>query len=91
MFVLCVQVDLDAIHAGIIVYSSNIGDTVPLKPFLDKEALKAKAEGLNQPPLAQGRTNTAMGLAALRSMFESYGRPQVPHIGKSTGCGTSCW
>ena len=82
MLVVYVQVDIDAIHAGIIVYSSNIGDTVPLKPFLDKETLKAKASALNQPPLA--RTNTAMGLAALRSMFQAHGRPDVPHIGKSS-------
>ncbi|XP_070186564.1 uncharacterized protein [Littorina saxatilis] len=73
------EIDIDAIHAGIIVYSSDIGDTVPLKPFLDKTTLKRKASGLNQPPL--GRTNTALGLRALRSMFAALGRPNVPHIG----------
>ncbi|XP_076458127.1 uncharacterized protein LOC143291882 [Babylonia areolata] len=73
------EIDQEAIHAGIIVYSSNIGDTVPLKPFLGKGSLMAKASALNQPPL--GRTNTALGLRRLRAMFQTHGRRGVPHIG----------
>ncbi|KAL8587699.1 hypothetical protein ACOMHN_020917 [Nucella lapillus] len=73
------EIDQEAIHAGIIVYSSNIGDTVPLKPFLDKDSLKGKASTLNQPPI--GTTNTALGLRELRNMLREQGREGVPHIG----------
>ncbi|KAK7507236.1 hypothetical protein BaRGS_00001171 [Batillaria attramentaria] len=83
------EVDISAIHVGIIVYSSNIGDTISLDPFLSKTQLLSRVGALNQPPL--GRTNTALGLQTLRAMFRNYGRPDVPRIGivitdgKSTG------
>lgn len=75
------QVGDEGIHVGIIVYSSNVGDTIPIKPFLGKAELKRRVSGLRQTPL--GRTNTALGLQALRGMFATHGRPGIPHIGWS--------
>ncbi|XP_025114149.1 cartilage matrix protein-like isoform X2 [Pomacea canaliculata] len=73
------EVGDEGIHVGIIVYSSNVGDTIPIKPFLGKAELKRRVSGLRQTPL--GRTNTALGLQALRGMFATHGRPGIPHIG----------
>ncbi|CAG5119178.1 unnamed protein product, partial [Candidula unifasciata] len=73
-----IDVGVDSIHVGIVVYGSDIGDVVPLQPFKDKNQLKSAATGLIQPPV--GRTNTALGLQKVREMFNTHGRLQVPHI-----------
>ncbi|CAL1529050.1 unnamed protein product [Lymnaea stagnalis] len=73
-----IDIGIDSIHVGIIVYGSSIGDVVSLTPFRSKAQLKQAASDLIQPPV--GRTNTALGLQTVRDMFDTQARIGVPHI-----------
>lgn len=66
-----------AIHVGIIVYSTFIGDVVGLNPYKNKWTLKQMVRNLTQP---RDGTNTAKGIEQARKMFRYEGRPNVPHI-----------
>ncbi|GFS04094.1 collagen alpha-4(VI) chain [Elysia marginata] len=68
----------DSIKVGLVVYGSDIGDVVPLKPYKDKNELRERASGLVQPDV--GSTNTALGLSRVRDMMREESRPGVPHI-----------
>ena len=52
------QVGPQYIHVAIIVYSSEIGDIVPLNPYKSKGQLTNMVKMLNQPKDA---TDTALG------------------------------
>lgn len=67
----------DAIHLGMVVYSSRIGDHIGLNSFKDKNMLKLLAGALNHP---KDSTNTAKGIEYVREKFRSDGRPGVPKI-----------
>lgn len=67
----------DAIHMGIIVYSSNIGDHISFKPFKQKNMLKIISGALRHPKQS---TNTAKGIEFARTQFKTSGRPGVPKI-----------
>jgi collagen type VI alpha len=76
-----------AIHVGIVVYSTIIGGKVPLTPFKPKPLLIALTKNLKQPKLG---TNTAIAIDTMRQMFRQQGRPNAPKVmiivtdGKST-------
>ncbi|XP_052673852.1 uncharacterized protein LOC128155962 isoform X3 [Crassostrea angulata] len=67
----------DAIHLGMVVYSSRIGDHIGLNSFKDKNMLKLLAGALNHP---KDSTNTAKGIEYVREKFRMDGRPGVPKI-----------
>lgn len=67
----------DAIHLGMVVYSSRIGDHIGLNSFKDKSMLKLLAGALNHP---KDSTNTAKGIEYVREKFRMDGRPGVPKI-----------
>ncbi|KAH3753954.1 hypothetical protein DPMN_188609 [Dreissena polymorpha] len=71
------EVSQQAIHVGLIVYSSAIGDKVPLSPFKNKFLLKALARNLNHPRLG---TDTGGGLEAASNMIREQGRKNVPEM-----------
>ncbi|KAH9488956.1 hypothetical protein Btru_059782 [Bulinus truncatus] len=73
-----IDIGVNSIHVGLVVYGSDIGNVVPLSPYKNKTELKAAASALIQPPV--GRTNTALGIKTVNDMFRSQGRPQVPTI-----------
>ena len=59
------------IHVGIIVFSTFIGDVVPLTPFKNKQLLVQLAKSLKQPGFG---TSTNLGIAQLRKMMTLQGR-----------------
>ncbi|XP_041375051.1 uncharacterized protein LOC121387883 [Gigantopelta aegis] len=67
------------IHVGIVVFSTFIGDVVPLTPYKDKRRLMQLAQTLKQPGFG---TNTNLGIAEVRKMLTSQGRRSegVPQI-----------
>ncbi|XP_062590013.1 uncharacterized protein LOC134251619 isoform X2 [Saccostrea cucullata] len=67
----------DAIHLGMVVYSSRIGDHIGLNSFKDKNMLKLLAGALNHP---KASTNTAKGIEYVREKFKMDGREGVPKI-----------
>ncbi|VDI71962.1 Hypothetical predicted protein [Mytilus galloprovincialis] len=67
----------DAIHMGIVVYSSNIGDYVSFAPFKPKTMLEIISTSLRQP---KHSTNTAKGIQYAREQFKKDGRQGVPKI-----------
>lgn len=67
----------DAIHIGMVVYSSTIGDHIALQPFKNKRLLGLFAENLRHP---KGSTNTGKGIAYAVEQFKIYGRPNTPKI-----------
>ncbi|ESP00776.1 hypothetical protein LOTGIDRAFT_140660, partial [Lottia gigantea] len=67
----------DAIHVGMVVYSTFIGDVIGLKPYKAKSRLKTIARNLTQ--LRDG-TDTALGIAEVRKMFRLQGRSNTPHV-----------
>ena len=64
-----------------IVYSTGIGDTIPLLPYRDQDDLQFRLARLTHN---SGNTNTSLGLRTLRTMFLQQGRDGVPHIGMLT-------
>ncbi|XP_013094955.2 uncharacterized protein LOC106078595 isoform X1 [Biomphalaria glabrata] len=73
-----IDIGMESVHVGLVVFGTDIGDIVPLSPFKNKAELKASASALVQPPIA--KTNTALGIETVNSMLASQGRPDVPHI-----------
>lgn len=67
----------DAIHMGLIVYSSNIGDHISLSTFKPKTMLEILATSLRHPKQS---TNTAKGIEYARTQFKQHGRRGVPKI-----------
>ncbi|OWF42080.1 Collagen alpha-6(VI) chain [Mizuhopecten yessoensis] len=71
------EISTDAIHVGLIVYSTIIGDTVGLQPPKNKELLKILARNLRHPKVG---TNTARGIERARDMIRKEGRAMAPKM-----------
>ena len=71
------DVAADAIHIGMVVYSTDIGDHIGLNSFKDKNRLRTLAGVLKQP---KASTNTAKGIHYVRDKLKQDGRPGVPKI-----------
>ena len=72
------DVSPDAIHIGVIVYSSAIGDHVSLNVYKAKQMLDIISSSLRQP---KESTNTAKGIEYARNEFKKSKRHgQVPKI-----------
>ncbi|KAK3083273.1 hypothetical protein FSP39_018154 [Pinctada imbricata] len=71
------DVAADAIHIGMVVYSSDIGDHIGLNSFKDKDRLRMLAGVLKQP---KASTNTARGIEYVREKLRTDGRTGVPKI-----------
>ncbi|WAR10991.1 MATN1-like protein [Mya arenaria] len=71
------EITNDAIHVGMIVYSTLIGNKVPLFPFKNKFVLKMLTKNLEHPKFG---TDTAAGVAAARDMLRTQGRPDAPEM-----------
>ncbi|GFN99816.1 collagen alpha-4(vi) chain [Plakobranchus ocellatus] len=72
------DIRVNSINVGLIVFGTEIGDVVSLKPYKTKYELRERASGLVQPDV--GDTDTALGLRRLRTMMREDGRAGVPHI-----------
>ncbi|KAL3856121.1 hypothetical protein ACJMK2_015314 [Sinanodonta woodiana] len=71
------QIGPTTIHAGVVVYSSQIGETIDLAPFKPKPVLMARAKTLSQPRFG---TDTALGIQKVREMIKTQGRPNAPRV-----------
>lgn len=71
------EVGTDLIRAGLVVYSTDIGDVIGLLPSWPKSQLRRLIGFLQQDKLG---TNTAMGIKKMREVFRDQGRSNVPQI-----------
>jgi hypothetical protein len=85
---LIIQVGQPYIHVAVVVYSSTIGEVIPLIPYKSKPVLNMLVANLTQPRFG---TDTALGIQKGREILKMQGRrtntPKVIIVvtdGKST-------
>ena len=66
-----INVSEEAIHVGIAVFSSTIGDSIGIVPFKSKGVLTVLAKFLRQP---KGGTDTALGIEHATEVLVEQGR-----------------
>lgn len=71
------EIGKEYIHAGIVVFSTMIGDEVRLLPTRSKDLLKILTKNLRHPKVG---TNTALGIEHVRKMMRAEGRSFAPKI-----------
>lgn len=71
------EISPEAIHVGMIVFSTMIGDVIGLQPAKGKPLLKILAKSLKQPKIG---TNTAKGIQRVRKMMAEEGRQFAPKL-----------
>ncbi|KAJ8311317.1 hypothetical protein KUTeg_011129 [Tegillarca granosa] len=71
------EIGRDTIHAGIVVYSTIIGEVINLTPYKQKQTLIYQTTRLKQP---KDGTNTARGISKMRQIMNAQGRPNAPKV-----------
>lgn len=71
------EISPEAIHVGMVVFSTMIGDVIGLQPAKGKPLLKILAKSLKQPKIG---TNTAKGIQRVRKMMAEEGRQFAPKL-----------